>query len=272
MEKKKMICPHCDEPMRLKQIRQETQFREADITFAYEGFVCPRCGMEAATLDQAAAVQRKMSDAYRNKTGLLTAVEIVAERKKLGLSQQALADRMNVGIASIKRWEGPIIQTRSMDKLLREALAGRMCGDPYTGNRPFSIPRVKIVLRYFETVLGRKLLKKNDKMLFSAKYLWYADMLAFREAAEGITGATYAALPYGPQMNNYKDLLDSILIANEKKAPPLSDKEKSFIERVASTFPEDRAILNAAHREKIWKEKTAGALIPYSDAARLMEI
>lgn len=34
-------------------------------------------------------------------------------------------------------------------------------------------------------------------MLYAAKYLWYADMVAFRDLGRSITGASYAALPMG---------------------------------------------------------------------------
>ena len=179
---------------------------------------------------------------------------------------------MQIGIASVKRWEGLIIQSRSMDRLLREALAGRICGDPYTGNKPFSIPRVRLVLRHFEEALGRRIIKKNDKMLFAAKYLWYADMTAFRKTGEGITGATYAALAFGPQMNNYRELIDDIRRAVDTDAEPLSEEEKGIIVGIAQRFPQDQMVYDASHRETIWKEKVTGALIPYSDAARLKEI
>ena len=50
----------------------------------------------------------------------------------------------------------------------------------------------------FEQKLGRVLLKKTDRMLYAAKYLWYADMVAYRDLGAGMTGAGYAALPLGP--------------------------------------------------------------------------
>ena len=273
MERNEMKCPACENALKRVQKEGKTRFRDEDIVYAFEGFVCPKCGLETGTLEQTAAIQKRISDAYRSKAGLLAGAEVVAGRKKLGLSQQALADRMKIGIASLKRWEGSIIQSRSMDQLLRDALSGRTCGDdPYTGNRTFSIPRVKIVLRHFETKLGRSILRKDDRMLYAAKYLWYADMLAFRELGEGMTGATYAALTYGPQMNNYRDLVGSVLAADEKQAEPLSREEEGIIEKIAATFPRDPMIYQAAHRERVWKEKTIGALIPYPDAGRLTEI
>jgi hypothetical protein len=41
---------------------------------------------------------------------------------------------------------------------------------------------------------------------------------------------------------------------------------------VALVFPSDQQVIDAAHRELIWKEKPTGAMIPYTDAQRLTEI
>ena len=109
-------------------------------------------------------------------------------------------------------------------------------------------------------------------MLFAAKYAWYIDMLSFRETGRSITGATYAALPHGPQINNYKELLGDIMGADETEAEPLNDTERRIIRRVAMAFPTDQHVIDAAHKELIWKEKTPGAMIPYTDANRLTEI
>ena len=84
-----------------------------------------------------------------------------------------------------------------------------------------------------------------------------------------MTGSTYAALPYGPQLNNYKDLIEDIMGADESMAKPLSPEEKKIITRVALKFPEERMIYEAAHQEKIWKKQPNGAIIPYTDSAEL---
>jgi hypothetical protein len=165
--------------------------------------------------------------------------------------------------------KGGTLQSKSMDHALRIALGGKTAGDSCTGNREFSIPRIKLVLKEFESVLGKHILKKNDKMLFAAKYLWYADMVAHRETGESLTGSTYAALPYGPQLNNYRDLIQDIIEADESEAKPLSREEKRIITRVAMKFPEERMAYEAAHKEKIWKKQPNGAIIPYTDSAEL---
>ena len=273
IEKEMMTCPGCGRVMERRKEGKEIPFRGINICFNSERFVCPGCGFEAGSLEQTAAIQRNISDAYRQKMGLLTSGEIIGGRKKLKLSQEEWAEQMNIGIASLKRWEGSAIQSKSMDKILRAALAGDgVCGDPYTGNRTFSIARVRLVLTHFEDRLNRKILKKNDRLLFAAKYLWYADMLAFRDYGEGMTGATYAALPYGPQMNNYRDLIDDILKVDVEGAEPLSAGEERVIDKITANFPRDKMVFDAAHREKVWEEKPTGALIAYTDAARLTEV
>lgn len=264
-----MNCPNGHGKMALRCIRKKMKFRGVNIIVPLEQYVCPVCDLEASTVDQTASVQKEISDAYRKASNLLTGKEIVEKRKNLTLTQEALAKKMNVGIASIKRWEGGTIQSKSMDQALRIALEGKNIGDRYTGNRTFSIPRIKLVLSQFESILERRILKKNDKMLFAAKYLWYADMVAHRETGQSMTGSTYAALPYGPQLNNYKDLIDDIMKAHELRVEPLGTEEKRIINRIAMKLPRDRMVYDAAHKETIWKKQPNGAIIPYTDSAEI---
>jgi putative zinc finger/helix-turn-helix YgiT family protein len=272
MENKKLSCPAGHGEMKLTNKHKQMNFRGVNITYPTECFTCPTCGLAAGTLSQGAAVQKAIADAYRKKMGLMSGKEIIEERKKQRLTQDQLASRMRVGIASIKRWEGGTIQSKSMDKMLRQALSGEICGDLLTGNRAFSIPRIKLALRYLEKVLNTVILKERDRMLYAAKYMWYSDMTAYRETGQSITGATYAALPMGPQLNNYKDLVDEIIKANDQQAEPLTAEEKVIIERIARAFPTPRKVYDASHKETVWKEKSVGNTILYSDAFRLTEI
>jgi len=269
MKEERMDCPSGHGKMVLRKTKQRMTFRGLKIIVPIEQYRCAVCGVEAGTVNQAARIQKTIADAYRKAVNLLTGDEIVEKRKRLGLTQEGLAKRMNVGIASIKRWEGGTLQSKSMDHALRIALGGRSAGDSCTGNREFSIPRIKLVLKEFESGLGKHILKKNDKMLFAAKYLWYADMVAHRETGESLTGSTYAALPYGPQLNNYKDLIQDIIEADESEAKPLSREEERIITRIAIKFPEERMAYDAAHKENIWKKQPNGAIIPYTDSAEL---
>ena len=235
-----------------------------------EAFVCPVCNFSAGTVQSAGKIQQIIADAYRKQVGLLTGEDIKQLRNEKGLTQADLAELSGFGVASIKRWETGAIQTQSADKTLRLHLLNAGIENNMTGNREFSIPRILLVLKAFETALCRAVLIENDKMLFAAKYLWYADMLAKKELGKSITGAAYAKLPYGPQLNNYKDLLDEIRNADVSEAETLTPKEKNIIRRIAETFPEDRMVFEASHLEPAWLETRIGAPIQYSWADKLI--
>lgn len=258
--------------MPLKTIDKSMTFREVDISYRATCFVCPKCSLELVSLEHAGEIQKIIADAYRKEVGLLTGEEIKEYRKKFGLTQEALANEMTVGIASIKRWEGGIIQSKAMDKALHNAFWDRKRKDDFTGCRDFSIPRVKLVLKHLEEKLKLKLLKKGDKFLYAAKYLWYSDMIAHRELNKSMTGATYAALPLGPQLNNYRDLIDEIKQSDENEAEHLTVEEMNILNRIAKTFPEEAMIFDASHREIIWKNKSTGQIIPYSESSELSEM
>jgi len=264
-------CPKGHGPMAQKKMKKQKTFKGVDIEYSTDAFICPECGLEAGTVQSAGDVQRAIADAYRKRIGLLTGQEIRSLREDKGLTQQQLAYVMNLGIASIKRWETGMIQSKSMDHALRIQLQCTIRADSYTGNREISLPRIKLVAETFERLLRKRLLISGDKLLFLAKYLWYADMLAFRQLGRGLTGASYAAMTYGPQLNNYKELVKSIQESDVKDAELLSQEELRVIHQVAEKFPNKRQVYDAAHREKIWLESKTGALIPYSCANELTE-
>lgn len=269
---KSLNCPKGHGPMGLNTVEKKMTFKGVDIAVEVEVYTCPECGLEAGTVQSAGEVQRAIADAYRAKVDLLTGQEIKSLRDAKELTQQQLADMMNVGIASIKRWETGMVQSKSMDHALRMQLQCNIGSDNYTGNRVISLPRIKLVAKTFEKILGKRLLKSGDRMLFLAKYLWYADMLTFRQLGRGLTGASYAAITYGPQLNNYRDLVNPIKASDINDAEPLSDEELRIIGMVATRFPAEQDAYDAAHREKIWRDAPTGSLMPYSCAAELTEV
>jgi len=266
-------CPSEHGEMTLSVADQETTFRGETISYQIEAYVCNECGLSIGTIEQTATIQNAITDAYRKKVGLLTGKEIKEKRAEKKWSQKELAKRAGVGIASIKRWENGVIQTKSMDHALKSAFQGYRIGNINTGNREKMLfPRIKLVFKKFESELGFGFLNEGDMLLFDAKYLWYADMVAFKELGKSITGSPYAALPHGPQLNNYKELVELIRVADESEAEPLTEDEKRIIARVALTFPTKQMVFDAAHKEIIWGNRSPGELIPYSDAEKLTEI
>lgn len=216
------------------------------------------------------SLQQTIADTYRKQTGLLTGEEIKQLRHDKGMTQADLAAISGFGVASIKRWETGAIQTQSADKTLRLHLLDKCMENTVTGNRELSIPRIKLVANAFERVLGRTILIAYDKMLFAAKYLWYADMMAKKELGKSMTGATYARLPWGPQLNNYRDLLEDIQNADTSRAESLSDSELNIIRRIARRFPEDPMVFDASHKEQAWLETRNGELISYLWAEKVI--
>jgi putative zinc finger/helix-turn-helix YgiT family protein len=268
-----MNCPNNHGEMRVLRMPERLEFRGETINFVGEHFICPVCKIKVDNLTQAAINQKAISDAYRKTVSLLTGAEIIEGRKKLGWTQEHLAKVMNVSVRSGKRWEKGQIQTKVMDNSLRRALRGDGATyDPHTGGRPFSLCRTKLVLNHFGEKLKRDPLPARDRLLYSAKYLWYADMIAYRETGQSMTGATYAALPHGPQLNNYKELVDLIRKSDESEAERLTEQEVRIINKIAKAFPTNRLVYEAAHKENVWQDKPVGSLIPYTEADRIMGI
>jgi putative zinc finger/helix-turn-helix YgiT family protein len=86
---------------------------EGEYTTEYR---CRNCG--EVVLD--AEADEQIVQAFRRQAGLLTPEEIRQNRKKLGLTQEELAERLSVAEAALSRWEnGWQIQQRSLDKLIR---------------------------------------------------------------------------------------------------------------------------------------------------------
>lgn len=83
------------------------------------GLACSHCGFNTVDSDQSLALTKAVSDAYRTANGLLTGVQIVEYRNQLGMNQQAFADYLGTGVASVKRWEAGKVQDRAMDQLIR---------------------------------------------------------------------------------------------------------------------------------------------------------
>lgn len=114
-------CVSCGEAAAHRAVvRQEFAYRDgahevilhADIPVMQ----CEACG-ESFTAEGAEEAQHAAVCHY---LGRLAPAEIRALRERLGLSQARLAERTQIGIASIKRWEaGSHIQNASLDRQLR---------------------------------------------------------------------------------------------------------------------------------------------------------
>jgi putative zinc finger/helix-turn-helix YgiT family protein len=81
---------------------------------------CASCGRRFFTPKQVKAVLIAVKRRGRVKAGLLTPEEIVAIRKKLGLSQSELERLFGLGSKVVTRWEtGRVVQSKAADVALR---------------------------------------------------------------------------------------------------------------------------------------------------------
>lgn len=79
-------------------------------------------------------------------------------------------------------------------------------------------------------------------------------------------------LRYGPQRNNDTKWIEMVLDADESNLETQTDGEKPIVVRVAAAFPGKGMAYDAAHREHVWKKRSAGALILYTDASEFTAI
>lgn len=115
-----MKCGNCGKGrMAIGRATVESSVRGETHAVTVEGEVCNRCGFVVFTEEQAGLYTIASADAYRKAHGLLTNAELKAARRRLGMTQQQFADRLRVGVASVKRWELGAIQDESSDRLIR---------------------------------------------------------------------------------------------------------------------------------------------------------
>ena len=119
---KKLFCPACKKKLVLRKLKKETRFRGIQIIYEADVYVCPACGLEAGTIESAAAVQKAIADAYREQLKMMTGVQIKTLRKSKGWSKDYLAGLLKVKTVFISRWESALIQSRGMDRKLKTHL------------------------------------------------------------------------------------------------------------------------------------------------------
>ena len=117
------LCPGCGTAMPPCTKEVTIQFRGKEITLEVACHVCPQCGLEAGTPEQACTVQAAISEAYRFQEGLLTGREITENRWASGLSQEELAEKTGFDLREIQCWEKGAIQTKEQDMVLKQVLA-----------------------------------------------------------------------------------------------------------------------------------------------------
>jgi putative zinc finger/helix-turn-helix YgiT family protein len=124
-------CPSCGAgPDRWHVVERPIEQAFRGESFAIHGrvFTCADCGFETMDPAEKDALVHATWAAYRQGHGLLTPEAIMRFRKELGLTQEAFADYLGVGVASVKRWEKGLVQDKAMDELIRSKMELHRCG------------------------------------------------------------------------------------------------------------------------------------------------
>lgn len=255
-----------------------------------EAMVCPECGYAALHASQIDAFATRLADKFRAKHGLLTSAQIRAIRNQLGMSQEEFAKYLNVGIASVKRWELGKVQDKSSDELIR--LKSNLAraeqnvalilfnqgggADQFSGGRNFSIIKLGQSMLFFLQKASERKIPLGP--LHVNKLCWYADAESYRHNGVTITGTRYARLPLGPVIDDYRRVFRELqrrgIIAAQgvdrlKALQPFRPEEFQPDELRALKNIWDRfkgrlnKIVAESHEEKAWRQTGHAELISF---------
>lgn len=114
-----MDCFECGKGSLVPKIVDITGYRHGEeFTVLVNGLQCTACGLKTIDNEYSGEFTRAVSDAYRQKHGLLTGVQIREARTRLGMSQDKFAQYLKVGPASVNRWENGKVQDEAMNELI----------------------------------------------------------------------------------------------------------------------------------------------------------
>ena len=116
------ICPVCGAgELERKTVEEQFSYKGEALTVPdYVVFECASCG--EAVIDPASSkrASKLLKDFSRIVDGLLTTADIKRIRKKLGFTQEQMAEVCGGGLKGFARYEsGQIVQSKGMDNLLR---------------------------------------------------------------------------------------------------------------------------------------------------------
>ena len=115
-------CPICGAGGLKKTVSTERfEYKGKEIFIPdYVAYECAECGEAIVDPETLKTSGKLLKDFQRQVDGLLTGQQIKTIRKKLGLTQQEMAEIIGGGLKSVARYEsGQVCQSKGMDNLLR---------------------------------------------------------------------------------------------------------------------------------------------------------
>lgn len=116
-------CDSCGKDVGFTLSKRQKEGRHKGLSFTYVETLCQckDCGNYVENPRITEADLRAFYDAYKSAAGLLTSEEIVAIRKKHGLSAERFAQLLGFGAKTVTRHENGAIQSKEADYLMRLA-------------------------------------------------------------------------------------------------------------------------------------------------------
>ena len=112
-------CFECGKGSMSPKIMDLTGYRhDEEFTVHAHGLQCTVCAFKTIDSKYGEEFTKLVSDAYREKHGLLTGKQIREARRHLRMSQDEFARYLKVGPASVHRWENGQIQDEALNELL----------------------------------------------------------------------------------------------------------------------------------------------------------
>lgn len=274
-----------------KRVRFPVEIKGETVDVLSEAFVCEKCGESQMDTEQMNDFRRNSADTYRKKHGLLTSSEIIKFREDLKMSQTQFAQYLNVGEASIKRWETYYIQDESQNDHIRlkcDAAYAELNAlqvyckshppDIYNGHRMLNLELFKNAALYFV-----KCVKLSP--LYLNKVMFYLDFLHFKNHGRSITGSRFIPIDYGPCPDQFQ-ILFSYLEKNgvlSKKGkyefasncePDLSlfdDQEIETLKAIGQILERkgEKYLYDLSHKERAFTETAYARPISYELAKHL---
>jgi putative zinc finger/helix-turn-helix YgiT family protein len=290
-----MNCIQCSHELKEQLASFEGQYAGETFVVRVPGLVCEECGYQTLHAKQVDAYQSALADKYREKHKLLTGAQIRKLRAQRGMNQEQFAAYLNVGPASVKRWELGKVQDASMDELIRikcdlyraeQNVANVLLqqggpADEFSGGVPFNFLRLQNAILLFLQEAASE--RKRIGPLHLNKLCWYADARHFAIAGTSITGTRYARLPLGPVPDDYRLIYlelqkrqvvryqpdDTLLALATFDADPFTDNQIGVLRATWQKFHNKLTkIVAESHQEPAWKKTQHCELISYTLVSR----
>lgn len=287
-----MECLKCDNTkMEMKKVRFNPEVKGVNVDVIVDALVCAKCHSPVMDPSMMNTLRSAAADKYREINGLLTSSEIREYRKNLGLSQTAFARYLNVGEASIKRWETYYVQDAVQDEHIRlkcdkvyaelnsfGLISKTQEPDQFNGHKRFSLEAFKHVALFLVS-------QCQTTKLYLNKIHFYIDFLHYKKTGRSLTGAQYVPMKYGPCPKRYNTIYDFLVdscalevkgeygfkAVEELDMSYFDDSEKETLEYVLSICNEKGVeyLYDLSHGEKGYTETDENELIDYEYSQEL---